>query len=342
MKILTVSDLRTGMVLGLDLVLSNNVIVSKDTLLSEANIDLIKRVFTNDYRVWVLDLVELRPKLLKNNNLVSKFIEFIINTFRTKFTSTVVNKAGLDELLTTVRKYLDDNRSLIYEILVLKDTHCYTYEHSLNVAMYSLLIGLKMELTTEELKDLFIGCVLHDLGKCSISSRILDKPDKLTENEFKTIQQHPIYGMEASSDLENINDRVIKIIGQHHEKLDGSGYPYSLASNKIHHLSRITTVADIFDAVVSKRAYHAQRSAMDGLQILHLEEKQGKVGVDEVDFLTKQLVIFPVNTMVTLSNNKVGFVIEDCSDLYPKVLCIENNQVYDLEKRADLSILECF
>lgn len=143
--------------------------------------------------------------------------------------------------------YLDKNRDALQSLLELRDIHQYTYEHSIGVALYSIRFGIQMELSSQELSNLAIGAVLHDTGKELISQTILDKPDKLSQEEFQIIKKHPDYGVSLVGDIFCITDGIENIIRQHHEKLDGSGYPNRM--QKIAFLAQIVSIADMFDAL---------------------------------------------------------------------------------------------
>lgn len=137
----------------------------------------------------------------------------------------------------------------VYKII---DT--YTEEHSNRVSMYSVLIGKKLNLNDEELSCLKVGGLLHDIGKNKISNEILNKPNKLTDEEFIQMKSHSYFGesiLESDKDYE----KVLPIVKYHHEKFNGNGYPYNLKGEEIPYLARITAIADTFDAMTSNRVY---------------------------------------------------------------------------------------
>lgn len=337
MRIVSVSNLHNGMIVGVDLVDNNEFILPKGAVLTDEIILKLSSLLSLDKKVWIYDLMELKPVLLRDSYLTRKCIDFLVQQFRNVFTVDLYNATAFNSLVSTLNRYLFTNRKMLYELIILRDNHCYTYEHSLNVALYSLIIGLNEGLTNHELQVLVLGCALHDLGKRSISNIILDKPSKLTDSEFKAIQQHPLYGVELSQSLSCVDNRVEKIILQHHEKLDGSGYPLGIDYQKISHLSRIAAVADIFDAVKSQRTYHDKRSVLESIEVLDADAKGGKISREEVDNLVKSLVLYPINTTVVLNNNMSGVVIENCNSRTPKVLGF-NNIVYDLSKDKELKV----
>ncbi|MNL32917.1 Cyclic di-GMP phosphodiesterase response regulator RpfG [compost metagenome] len=130
----------------------------------------------------------------------------------------------------------------------------YTEEHSNRVSMYSVLIGKKLNLNEDEISCLKVGGLLHDIGKNEISDNILNKPSKLTDDEFVQMKTHITLGetlLQSDKDYE----KVIPIVKYHHEKFNGNGYPYNLKGEEIPFLARITAIADTFDAMTSNRVY---------------------------------------------------------------------------------------
>ena len=147
--------------------------------------------------------------------------------------------------------YLDSIKTLRYTIEA-KDV--YTRGHSDRVAAISVLIGKKLGLSDEDLHTLEIGGLFHDIGKIGVPDSILLKEAKLTDEEYSQIKQHPNIGVHILSNA-SIFDDILPIVEHHHEKYDGTGYPGKLAGNDIPYLARITTIADSFDAMASRRAY---------------------------------------------------------------------------------------
>ena len=160
-----------------------------------------------------------------------------------------LNNAKLYEDLET--SYLSAVRALANSIDA-KDT--YTMGHSERVAKYSIEIGKIMNLSDKDLKNLYIGALLHDIGKIGISEAIINKPDKLTNEEFQQIKTHPSRGAMIIEPAKFLKEKV-PLIKYHHERFDGKGYPEGLKGEEIPLLARIICVADSFDAMTSKRAY---------------------------------------------------------------------------------------
>jgi HD-GYP domain-containing protein (c-di-GMP phosphodiesterase class II) len=142
---------------------------------------------------------------------------------------------------------------LFYE---LKSKDEYTYRHTVCVGIIATLIGKWLNLSQAELFDLSLGATLHDIGKARVPSDILNKPGRLTQEEYREMQRHTVYGYKLLQDIPEINERVALIALQHHEREDGGGYPFHLQSDKIDKLAKVVAIADVYHAMSSSRVYH--------------------------------------------------------------------------------------
>lgn len=161
-----------------------------------------------------------------------------------------------------------------------------TYLHSLRVMDYSYKISTELNLSSQQLFNIKIGAVLHDIGKLNIKESIINKPSKLTDEEYLEIKKHTILGLEILNQIESFdNEREIKeIILNHHERLDGSGYPRNLRELDL--LSSIVAVADSFDAMTADRVYSKGMSKERAIEILKSEsDKYNEVVLSKLDVL---------------------------------------------------------
>lgn len=151
----------------------------------------------------------------------------------------------------------------------------YTALHSENVANYSRMIAEELKLPKQTCETIYLGGLLHDIGKISIPESILNKPAKLTQDEYDIVKQHPSTGYSIIKDIPSlIKTGVLDIVLYHHERYDGTGYPEGLKGENIPYLARITAVADAFDAMISKRVYK------DSKEILYvLDELKKNKGI---------------------------------------------------------------
>ncbi|WP_448379046.1 HD domain-containing phosphohydrolase [Fervidobacterium sp.] len=152
----------------------------------------------------------------------------------------------------------------------------YTHQHSKNVAKISVEIGKRMGLSQQELEKLEFSAILHDVGKIGIPDSILLKPGKLTDEEYKVIKNHTVYGAEILSQVKYVDEDILKGALEHHEKLDGSGYPYGKKGEEISLFGKIIGIADVFDALSSKRTYKEAWDFGEVLKIIEADVEKGK------------------------------------------------------------------
>lgn len=341
MRIVDIDYVREGMITGYNVENENGILLPKHSVLTSESIDLIKTKRPDKKRLWVLDIAELKPALYQDSTMVTDLIEFLIKKFKEVFKTSILQPDSLNILIKKVSQFMYVNRVILYECICLRNKHEYTYNHSMNVAMYSMLIGIRLGLEDLDLQYLLLGCILHDIGKIHISENILDKPDKLTEAEFMAIKQHPLYGLDLMRNSNCVNNRVLNIISQHHEKLNGQGYPFGLVGDSIDFLAQITTVADIFDAVTSERSYHEKRPPYAGIDVLNSEVERGRVNKKCVDILASEIILFTTGQLVMLSNGEIAEVLESCLTIRPLVYSLNSKEIYDLAERKDLCIVDC-
>ncbi len=216
----------------------------------------------------------------------------------------------------------------------------YTYRHSVNVAVLSTIIGMGMGLQQDELNDVCIAAMFHDMGKLMIDAEIINKPGRLTKDEFRLIKMHPQLSLELLTNRWNVSIEAKEAILCHHENDDGSGYPRGLRKNEIPLYAKIIHVADVYDALTSKRAYKDPYTPSESIEYLmggcHIlfDEKVVKA------FL-KWVPVYPKGVVVKLSDGRDAIVCENTKNpIRPKVR-LRSGEVLDLgdeKKNLDVTI----
>jgi putative nucleotidyltransferase with HDIG domain len=220
----------------------------------------------------------------------------------------------------------------------------YIFSHSLNVTLYALAIGIEMKLSPKELEQLGLGAILHDVGKMKVPEEILSKPGRLTGEEFQIIKAHAEEGFQLLRNIPEISLIVAHCAFQHHERLNGSGYPRGLKGDDIHLFGRILGVADVFDAVTSNRVYRPAMLPHEGLEILY--SGSGNLFDSKVvDAFRRAVAIYPVGLTVILSDGRKGVVAAQNPGLSerPVVRVLEGNgkrvEPYEIDLKVNLSIM---
>jgi putative nucleotidyltransferase with HDIG domain len=205
------------------------------------------------------------------------------------------------------------------------------YFHVLNVSILAMMLAKNLKYSAEEVKWVGLGAMFHDIGKLKIPSQILRKTTALTTPEQNFIKLHPKLGLELLNLTKEFPPEAKVIVEQHHEYLDGTGYPAGLKANEIHKLARVVAVVNEFDNLCHPTDMTQARSPHHALSVM-FKTMKGKLGDLEMKVMIKMMGIYPPGTVVMLSDKRVGIVMAVNSDsmLYPDVL------IYD----ADVPRLE--
>ncbi len=211
-----------------------------------------------------------------------------------------------------------------------------TYAHSVNVALISSIIGQWLHYSKEDVKLLTLCGLLHDIGKVAIDEAILNKPGKLTPEEFEIVKGHVKAGYDRIKEAD-LDVRIKEACLLHHEKCDGTGYPFGLTSNQIPDFAKIVTIADIYDAMTANRVY---RGAVCPFEVIHIMEKDAFNKLDPAFALPflKNVVSSYIHTNVKLSDGRLGEVIliNDRDLSRPIVRC--GSEFVDLSKTPGVTI----
>ena len=308
----------------------------------------------------IIDVIshELRQKSIK---LVKDIFE---NSESIKLAGIEFSSLGSKKTLSALKKkddYLDSLRDLSEDIcknilstkdisvglVDIKNMDNYTYQHSVNVATLSVVLGIGIALPKDKLIDLCIGALLHDIGKIFVGKAIIQKPDTLTDGEFAIIKTHPRLGYEYIKNMPNLKTRCKMVVLQHHERIDGTGYPNALVNDDIHLLAKIVSIADVYDALTSDRPYKRAMCPNDAFEFI-LSKSNTMFDFRLTQIFSRIMVPYPIGTLVKLSDGS-SCVVKKTHPLYPlrpelKVIKSSNatliNSTIDLSEKLSLVIKE--
>lgn len=266
-------------------------------------------------------------------------LEKIINDFVTKQTSL-----NDDELIDDLKSVFDKHSTglgIMAMMLNVQEIDASTFRHAVNVAIISRVCGQWLGIKDENELDVLTMCGLyHDIGKAMIPQEILTKPGKLTADEFGRMAEHPLlgYNMLIGEPL----DRRIKLAAlQHHERNDGSGYPYGLSKDFINYFSKIVAITDVYDAMTADRCY---RAGICPFEVIAQFQRQDKSKYDQnvLQIFLENIADAYIGTGVLLSDNSRGVIamIQDNALAMPLVK-LDNGEFVDLRERTDLFIRAC-
>lgn len=295
MRRISIDKTEPGMVLGKTIYSDNfDILLNKGVVLTK---DYVIRLKTRGYTTIYVDDAETADVVIKDpisdkiRTMATKDIlkaykvtqasivkieadtaDAVIKSINTpKFKKSFQQNPVLTHLCNNINHFLEGimSQDVLSGLNSIKSFDNYTYEHSVDTAVISTIIAKKLLLNQEKLKQVAIGEFLHDIGKIFIDEKIINKPGKLTPEEFETVKMHPVYGYELLKDVDQIGSVAAHIPYQHHERQDGRGYPRGIRGNnkldtgslKFHEgdrlimLAEIAAIADFYDACISDRPY---------------------------------------------------------------------------------------
>lgn len=267
-------------------------------------------------------------------------VQDIINQAKT---GSPINLAKTKRVVQSMVDQIIDDESAMVELTVLRDFDHYTYVHSVNVCVLSLILGYHLNLDKSRLSDLGVGALLHDLGKIDLPAGLLNKTDPFDEMDWQQMRMHPVYGVKAiirTRGTDRSSIRAIAAAYEHHITFEGKGYPELLQKRTPCLFAQIVSICDTFNAMTSGRVYHKRRMSGDEV----ITNMVNRVGADFNPLLMKVFInvigVFPVGSVVKLSNDEVAIVSrtnsEDLENPEVKIIA-DRNGLKDEVKIIDLS-----
>ncbi len=219
-----------------------------------------------------------------------------------------------DAVYKIIEEIFTNNGQALIQMNNVRSHDSYTLVHSINVAVLATFLGIINKLSLSDLKELTLGALLHDVGKNCIPENILNKKEPLTNDEFTLIKNHPLDSLSALKKAGCFSESIMSIASQHHEKIDGSGYPFHLKDKQIHPFAKMVSIADVFDALTSERAYKRAYKPHIAYNIMSLHSPNSF----QSDYLQKffdNIAIYPVGSVVKLN---IGIAI--VSKVFPEAV----------------------
>lgn len=207
---------------------------------------------------------------------------------------------------------IDRNPDALLCLTKIREKDDYLLEHSLNVAILLANFGRFIGMSEQEIEDLAHAGFLHDIGKIRIPDEILHKPGRLTDMEMNIMRDHVYYGVRVLEEME-IESHLVRTVSEHHERLDGYGYPNGARGEEISKAGRMLAIADVYDALTADRCYKAGMSSQKALQIL-LNDAPSKLDKELVQLFIKCMGIYPVGSLVKLNNERIAMVVTQNED----------------------------
>lgn len=341
-----ISTLEPGMILLVDVFDENHILlIGSDTVLNESHIAFLSKKGVFEVTVATLndtdEVVVRKPLALEEESDVELKYRMTIKKFKTIYTEFRLGRVPVyqeidDALEPLYEAILNDNQFTrkMWQIHAYDD---YTFDHSVRVSMISGLLAKWCGLNNSQIKDAALAGLLHDIGKCNIPDQILNKPSALTLEEFKVMKTHAILGYILIKDIPNISYDVLLAVMQHHERVDGTGYPNGLKGNEINYLAKIVAVADVYCAMTQDRVYKKAMHPFETMSFI-LEKCHSSLDFSMSKTFLANISHFYIGHQVTLTNGQSGEIIMTYKDDPARPLVRVGETYLDLRRHIDLEI----
>lgn len=289
----------------------------EEVVISKAAQKQIDKLYTQD-----------RSKLSISNSVrerISHGIESIYSN------TDIENMASTTASITNdLMDAIDSNNAIAIDIGELKMSDEYTFKHSVDVATISMILAKQQGMSRQEIYEIGICGLLHDVGKTKVPLEILNKPGRLDDEEFAVMKQHSVFGYRMIKDKPDFNNNICMGVLQHHEKINGAGYPMGVSEKQISPYARIISVADIYDALITERPYKQAFSKRDAVEMIM--SMTGELDIKAMKSFLESMILYPVGSIVDLSNGEKAKVVKNSPHyiLRPTVVGVQSGRVYDL------------
>lgn len=217
------------------------------------------------------------------------------------------------------------NESALMLLTRIKNQDEYTAEHCINVSILAAAFGKHLGMIKGEIQNLALCGLLHDVGKTRIPNEVLNKPGRLTSEEFDLMKNHAVHGRTILMSTGAALHSAVDVAFSHHEREDGKGYPRGLPAEKIPYFAKIIALVDTYDAITSKRVYQKALASMHALEIIH-KNRGTQFDAELADEFIQMIGVYPPGSIVEMTNGEVGIVVDSDPEhkLKPKVLMVRD------------------
>ncbi|MBU0590177.1 MAG: HD-GYP domain-containing protein [Gammaproteobacteria bacterium] len=253
--------------------------------------------------------VSVADEIAQASRICAQSKQAVMLMFQEARMGKVVDTATAQNLVKDISASVSRNAGALISLARLKTADDYTYMHSVAVCAMMVALARQLGLSEAETRSAGLAGLLHDLGKAMMPMQVLNKPGKLTDAEFIIIKSHPLEGHAMLLKVPDIDPIALDVCLNHHEKVDGSGYPKALKADEISLFAKMGAVCDVYDAITSNRPYKAGWDPAESLRKM-AEWADGHFDRQVFQAFVKSLGIYPIGSLVRLSSGRIAVVME--------------------------------
>ncbi|MEK6264503.1 MAG: HD-GYP domain-containing protein [Clostridium sp.] len=345
-KNINIYELKPGMILSEDLIINGLTLVTKEISLNDSMIKKIVEFYPlNTINVYDGDEVNIpssqisrHENLIQTEIVLNRFSKNIGNFLNSIETSTELDLTEIRSMSKEILDNLNDYGAILTTITNSANIDEYLIHHCVNVALLSSMLAKWLNFPKKEITLLTYSAFLHDIGKTKVNQNVLNKPSTLTKSEFKEIKKHSIYSYDLVRNIPYLDESVGLGVLMHHERLDGSGYPFGLKEDKINDFAKIIGITEMFDAMTSDKVYRKKQNPLKVLEFM----KHDCISLFDYNYLTTfitQMLNYYTGEFVTLNNGSIGKIIKiDPNNISRPLISIDSNFI-DLSVEKDFFII---
>lgn len=337
-KVITLFECQNGDILADDII--NNfgaAIAVKDSIMNEYMKQRLQDIGVKKVSVYQLNdeyQDSINTGYRDFNNEYYKSLKTIGQVIRNLSAGKNMDLRKLESVSSTIYEQVMKDANITLHLSKLKNYDESTYSHCLNVSIYAALLGKWIDLSMSEIKNLIQAGILHDIGKTMISKNILNKKESLLPCEYETIKNHSNLGYDMVKNIEAIPDEVKEAIQLHHERANGSGYPFGYKLENLHLFSRAIAIVDVYDATISDRVYKCRSTPFNAFGWF-LGPGLSLFDVSLVNTFCKNISCSYIGAGIVLNNGAFGEIVHiPPHDITKPIIKVDTSYI-DLSKQPD-------
>jgi len=343
MQKISAVNLQPGMVVARNIYSGDGLLLLNSGMeLTEIFIDRLKKLGISSIYIEnpFLRNIEIPEAVREETRL--RAVGLVQKSFAELKMSSRLNIQQLQQAANDIVAELLNSRQAMIHLSDIRTHDTYTFSHSVNVCILSTITGLQLGYNTDKLKDLALGSLLHDAGKALVPLEILNKPGRLTDEEMAVMKTHTEMGFDMLRDqLAQVPLLAAHVAFQHHEKLDGSGYPRGLIDNEIHEYAKIAAIADVYDALTADRPYRKRMPAHQAYELV-VALANSHFDTTILSTFLSNVAVYPIGSFIALNTGEIGIVTNVIPKLptRPTIKVITDSAGKILANQHEINLIE--